>query len=77
MWLLDAQRRSDRVALNKAVEALAQAAGRADASSETLAELGRVKGVGAAKLERWGSDVLEVVTRHLDGQSASSSSSAR
>ena len=41
VWLLEAQRRSDRVALNKAVEALGQAAGRADASSDTLAELGR------------------------------------
>lgn len=41
VWLLDAQKRGDRVALNKAVEALAQAAGRADASSETLSELGR------------------------------------
>ena len=36
-----AQRRGDRVALNKAIEALQQAAGRSDASSDTFAELGR------------------------------------
>jgi len=41
VWLSGAQRRGDRVALNKAVEALSQAGARADASSETLAELGR------------------------------------
>jgi tetratricopeptide (TPR) repeat protein len=41
VWLMDAQKRGDRVALNKAVEALAQAAGRVDASSDTMAELGR------------------------------------
>ena len=41
VWLTSAQRRGDRVALNKAVEALQQAAGRSDASSDTFAELGR------------------------------------
>lgn len=41
VWLTTAQRRGDRVALNKAVEALGQAANRSDATSETFAELGR------------------------------------
>lgn len=41
VWLTSAQRRGDRVALNKAVEALEQAVGRSDASSDTFAELGR------------------------------------
>ena len=41
VWLTGAQRRGDRVALNKALEALQQAARRSDASSETFAELGR------------------------------------
>lgn len=41
VWLTGAQRRGDRIALNKALEALQQAARRADASSETFAELGR------------------------------------
>lgn len=41
VWLMGAQRRGDRVALNKAVEALGQAARRSDATSETFAELGR------------------------------------
>ncbi len=41
VWLTTAQRRGDRVALNKAVEALVQAANRTDATSETFAELGR------------------------------------
>ena len=41
MWLTGAQRRGDRVALNKALEALQQAASRSDASSDTFAELGR------------------------------------
>jgi tetratricopeptide (TPR) repeat protein len=41
VWLMGAQRRGDRVALNKAVEALGQAARRSDASSDTFAELGR------------------------------------
>lgn len=41
VWLTAAQRRGDRVALAKAVEALGQAAGHPDASAETLAELGR------------------------------------
>lgn len=41
VWLTSAQRRGDRVALNKAVEALEQAARRSDASSDTFAELGR------------------------------------
>lgn len=41
VWLTSAQRRGDRVALNKAVEALEQAASRSDASSDTFAELGR------------------------------------
>jgi tetratricopeptide (TPR) repeat protein len=41
VWLADAQRRGERVALNKAIEALGHAAGRADATSETYAELGR------------------------------------
>lgn len=41
VWLTEAQRRGDRVSLNKAIEALGHAAGRADATSETYAELGR------------------------------------
>ena len=41
VWLASAQTRGDRVALNKALEALQQAANRSDATSETLAELGR------------------------------------
>ena len=41
VWLTAAQRRGDRVALNKAVEALTQAATHTDASSDTFAELGR------------------------------------
>ncbi len=41
VWLTEALRRGDRVALNKAIEALQQAAGRSDATSDTFAELGR------------------------------------
>ena len=41
VWLTAAQRRGDRVALNKALEALSQAAKHRDAVSETFAELGR------------------------------------
>lgn len=41
VWLTEAERRGDRVALNKAVEALQNAASRSDATSETFAELGR------------------------------------
>jgi tetratricopeptide (TPR) repeat protein len=41
VWLASAQRRGDRIALNKALEALQQAASRSDASSETFAQLGR------------------------------------
>lgn len=41
VWLTSAQRRGDRVALNKALEALQQAASRSDASSDTFTELGR------------------------------------
>jgi tetratricopeptide (TPR) repeat protein len=41
VWLSSAQRRNDRVALNKALEALTQAAGHSEATSETFAELGR------------------------------------
>ncbi len=41
VWLVDAQRRGDRVALNKALGALQQAASRTDAASETYSELGR------------------------------------
>lgn len=41
VWLTGARRQGDRVALNKAIEALQQAAGRSDASSETFSELGR------------------------------------
>jgi tetratricopeptide (TPR) repeat protein len=41
VWLTAAQRRGDRVALRKALEALGQAANRSDATSETFAELGR------------------------------------
>ncbi len=41
VWLKSAERRGDRVALNKALEALQQAAGRSDATSDTHAELGR------------------------------------
>ena len=40
VWLTSAQRRGDRIALNKALEALQQAASRSDASGETFAELG-------------------------------------
>ena len=38
---MGAERRGDRVALNKAIEALGQAARRIDATSDTFAELGR------------------------------------
>jgi len=41
VWLTEAQRRGDRVALNKAIEALQHAASHSDATSDTLAELGR------------------------------------
>jgi tetratricopeptide (TPR) repeat protein len=41
VWLTEAERRGDRVSLNKALEALQHGAGRADATSETYAELGR------------------------------------
>lgn len=41
VWLVGAERRGDRVALNKAVEALGHAARRSDATSDTFAELGR------------------------------------
>ena len=41
VWLTSAQRRGDRVALSKALEALRQAANRPDATSETFTELGR------------------------------------
>jgi len=41
VWLTEAQKRGDRVALIKAVGALMQAARRPDATSETHAELGR------------------------------------
>jgi tetratricopeptide (TPR) repeat protein len=41
VWLVEAQRRGDRVALHKAVEALQDAANRADSASDTYAELGR------------------------------------
>ena len=43
VWLTSARRGGDRVALNKAVEALEQAAGRSDASGDTLAELGAAR----------------------------------
>jgi tetratricopeptide (TPR) repeat protein len=41
VWLTEAQRRGDRVALNKAIEALQKAGSHSDATSDTLAELGR------------------------------------
>ena len=41
VWLTQAQQRGDRVALNKAIEALQHAAGRSDTTSDTYAELGR------------------------------------
>lgn len=41
VWLATAERRGDRVALGKAIEALSQAAGRSDATSDTFAALGR------------------------------------
>jgi tetratricopeptide (TPR) repeat protein len=41
VWLTAAERRGDRVALSKALEALNQAASRSDAAGETFAELGR------------------------------------
>lgn len=41
VWLTEAERRDDRVALNKAIEALQHAAGRSEATSQTYAELGR------------------------------------
>jgi tetratricopeptide (TPR) repeat protein len=40
VWLIEAQR-GDRVALNKALEALQHAAGRSDTTSDTYAELGK------------------------------------
>ena len=51
VWLMGAQRRGDRVALNKAVEALGQAARRSDATSETFAELGRAYLLAGDRLE--------------------------
>jgi tetratricopeptide (TPR) repeat protein len=41
VWLTEATRRGDRVALNKAIEALQKAGSHSDATSDTLAELGR------------------------------------
>ena len=41
VWLTTAERRGDRVALGKAIEALTQAAAHSGAASETFAELGR------------------------------------
>ncbi len=41
VWLSEAQRHGDPVALHKAVEALQHAASRADSASDTYAELGR------------------------------------
>jgi len=41
VWLSQAQRKGDRVALNKGIEALGRAAGRTDAMSDTYADLGR------------------------------------
>lgn len=41
VWLTEAERKGDRVALNKALGALQHAAGRSDATSDTYAELGR------------------------------------
>ena len=41
VWLNEARQRGDRVALNKAIEALQHAANRSDATSDTYAELGR------------------------------------
>lgn len=41
VWLTTAERRGDRVALGKAIEALTQAATHSDASADTFAELGR------------------------------------
>ena len=41
VWLTSAQRRGDRVALGKAIEALTEAATHSGASSDTFAELGR------------------------------------
>jgi tetratricopeptide (TPR) repeat protein len=40
-WLIEAQRRGDRVSLLKAIKALSQAASRPDATSETFGQLGR------------------------------------
>jgi tetratricopeptide (TPR) repeat protein len=51
VWLTEAQRRGDRVALMKAVGALSQAASRADATSETFAELGRAHLLAGDRLE--------------------------
>ena len=41
VWLTEAEHRGDRVSLNKALEALQHAAGRADTASDTYAQLGR------------------------------------
>jgi tetratricopeptide (TPR) repeat protein len=41
VWLTEATRRGDRTALNKAIEALQKAGSHSDATSDTLAELGR------------------------------------
>ena len=43
VWLAAAESRGDSVALKKALEALAQAASRSDASGATLSELGRAR----------------------------------
>ena len=50
VWLTEAQRRGDRVALSKAIEALQQAASRSDASSDTYAELGRAWSLAGDRL---------------------------
>jgi tetratricopeptide (TPR) repeat protein len=50
VWLTEAQRRGDRVALNKAIEALQQAASRSDATSDTFTELGRAWSLAGDRL---------------------------
>jgi tetratricopeptide (TPR) repeat protein len=60
VWLQDAEARNDRFALNKALEALERAAGRTNASSETLTLFGRAL-LRAGQTER-AEKVLQLAT---------------
>lgn len=60
VWLQDAEARNDRLALNKALEALERAASRTNASSETLTLFGRAL-LRAGRIER-AEEVLQLAT---------------